>query len=254
MDQPAAPAVAPRPRTFRPREYQGRVAAKTWHAPDLLEISLAVEGEPMFEHHPGQYISVVLEGEPRRELRPYSLWSHPSDGTGVATTVVRLVPGGRASTYLGRIEVGSPIRFVAPLGAFFLRDPLPGHLLLVGTGTGVVPLRAMLRELRVRGVADRTVHFYFGARREADLFHMEEFHSLAGQVPGLRFVPTLTRAEAGWTGARGRVTEHLASLPFPAADVQAYLCGNGSMIDDATELLLSRGVDRRAIVREKYFD
>ena len=69
------------------------------------------------------------------------------------------------------------------------------------------------------------------------------------------FVPTLSRPGEGWTGARGRVTAHLAEADLPVDDMQMYLCGNGAMIDDVVAMMEARGLDRRTrrIVYEKYF-
>lgn len=248
-----------KPQLTRPRELGARVVALDWVAADTLRLAFEPDDGPLaFE--PGQYASFVLDAEPerdlRRELRPYSLWGHPADG-GPLSTVARMVEGGRCTGWMRTLRPGDAFRFVGPLGAFFLRRPLHPHLVFVATGTGLVPMRCMLADMARRGELDgRRTTLLFGVRHAADLFGVEELQALEVRHPGFRFVPTLSRPDAAWTGARGRVTEHLARLDLPLDEAQVYLCGNGGMIDEVVAQLEARGLHRRTrrVVLEKYFD
>lgn len=254
------PFVFDKPKLPRPQEYDARVVHSEWLCPDTLRIAFEPTSAPMFAFLPGQYVSVVLAPDEGaglgRDLRPYSMWNHP-DEFEYAVTIVKMVPGGRASTWLRSLKAGDPLRFVGPLGAFFLRRPLHDQLVFVGTGTGIVPLRSMLRDLVGTGeIAGRDITVLFGVRSEVDLFGVAEIERLLRPFPNVKFVPTLSRGSAAWAGARGRVTTHLETMSLDAERSQVYLCGNGAMIDDAVRILESRGLDRRSrrIVLEKYFD
>ncbi len=248
----AAPARV-RPKMFRPEEFSASVQRRVWHSPDTLEITFSLRDRPPFEYYPGQYLNLFLPDSEGKESRSYSIWTHPLEVEKGLTTIARIIPGGKASTWLEGLSVGSEVRFTAPIGVFFLRDPLPSRLYFVGTGTGVVPLRAMLRELFLRKDHEGPSTLYFGVRHQEDLFQLEEFQTLEREQPRFRFVPTLSRPDPSWKGARGRVTAHFTDSNLPVDDAQFYLCGNGAMIDEMTSLLLARGVDRPAIIREKYF-
>lgn len=244
----------------KPQEYAARVVHCEWLTPDTLRIAFEPTAAPMFAFLAGQYVSVVLDADDSRglgrDLRPYSMWNHP-DEFEYAVTVVKMVPDGRATSWLKSLRAGDPLKFVGPLGSFCLRRPLHRQLVFVGTGTGIVPLRAMLRDLVGTGeIADRDVWVLFGVRTEQDLFSVPELERLLRPFPRARLVPTLSRPGAAWTGARGRVTTHLESMPMDVDDVQVYLCGNGAMIEDAVRILEARGLDRRTrrVVLEKYFD
>jgi len=249
-----------RPKLTRPQEMEARVVLKEWLTPQTLKIGFEPHGRSMFYFEAGQYVSLVLDADPdaglRRELRPYSMWNHP-DEFEYAITIARMVPDGRCTSWLRDLPIGAPVSLVGPLGSFFLRRPLHPHIYFVATGTGLVPLRSMIKEMVSSGELHRhDTTLLFGVRSEEDLFETLELSRWAERFERFRFIPTLSRPSDDWTGARGRVTEHLESWDLPLDDMQIYLCGNGAMIDDAVKLLESRGLDRRTrrVVYEKYFD
>ncbi|HIA03580.1 MAG TPA: hypothetical protein EYN66_17015, partial [Myxococcales bacterium] len=208
----------------------------------------------------GQYLNLVLpedkESGLRRELRSYSLFSHPKDD-GPLRIIAKLISGGRSSEWLHQLSEGDPISVVAPLGSFHLKRPLHTHLYFVVTGTGVVPIRAMLRELIETGaIQNRSVTLLWGLRTEDDLFGREEYRDWASQHTGFEQIVTLSGADETWSGTRGRVTDYLKAQPINIDDSQVYLCGNGAMVDEVIELLDSQGLPRRSgrVFCEKFFD
>ena len=249
-----------RPRLERPRQLPVTLVRKEWLTQDTLLIGLEPRGASMFQFEAGQYISIVLPADDarglRRELRPYSMWNHP-DEFEYALTIAKLVPEGRCTTMLRDAEVGATLEVVGPLGSFFLRRPLHPHLYFVATGTGLVPMRSMIKELVASGDIHRSdVTLLWGVRSQDDLFDTAELQRWSERFERFRFVPTLSRPKPGWEGATGRVTEHLGQWDLPLDEMQIYLCGNGAMIDDAVALIEERGLDRRTrrVVYEKYFD
>jgi len=249
-----------RPTLTRPKEYEAKVVHSEWVANDTLKIAFEPTNEPMFPFQPGQYVSIVLDKDEdkglRRELRPYSMWNHPDEFEYVVT-IAKMVEDGRCTSLLKNMKPGDPVRFVGPLGAFFLRRPLHQRLVFVATGTGVVPMRSMIKEMISSGeIHDSDVTLLFGCRHESDLFGMSEFNRWAERFERFTFVPTLSRASDEWAGARGRVTDRLAELDLPVDDMQIYLCGNGAMVDEVVKYCDEAGLHRktRRIVLEKYFD
>jgi len=249
-----------RPKLQRPRQLEVVLVRKEWLTPDTLLVGLEPHGAAMFPFEAGQYVSIVLPADEgrglRRELRPYSLWNHP-DEFEYGITIAKMVPDGRCTTMLRDAEVGDHLQVVGPLGSFHLRRPLHPHLYLVATGTGLVPLRSMLKELVVSGeIHESDVTLLWGVRSQDDLYETAELQRWSERFDRFRFIPTLSRPKPGWDGATGRVTAHLEEWDLPLDDMQIYLCGNGAMIDDAVALLEDRGLDRRTrrIVYEKYFD
>jgi len=249
-----------KPVVARPTELRMKVVSKEWLTPETLKIEFAQSSDVKCNFVPGQYASLVLDAEPdaglRRELRPYSFWNHPEESD-LFLTVVRMVKDGRATSRLRNIELGAQVTMIGPLGAFYLRRPLHPQLVFVATGTGIVPIRSMLKEMETTGeLGQHDITLLFGVRHEHDLFGVSEFSDWAASYPRFHFVPSLSRPSEHWSGARGRVTEHLGSMELPIDDIQVYLCGNGAMIQDAVALLEDRGLNPRTrrIVLEKYFN
>ena len=137
-----------------------------------------------------------------------------------------------------------------PLGYFLPHEPFRNSV-LIATGTGIAPFRSYLRSVRVID-SPAEITLLFGARLEDGLLYREEFEELERQRPGFRFVPTLTRPETSWTGGTGRVQVHLEELLGGRKDLDIYLCGLKSMVDDVRQWLKARGFDRKQILYEKY--
>ena len=92
----------------------------------------------------------------------------------------------------------------------------------------------------------------FGARTAPDLYYDNEFKALAKEHSNFHYVPTLSRADDSWRGARGYVQEHLKEIVGTRSDMHAYVCGLDRMVSANRELLKSLGWDRKSIRYEKY--
>lgn len=218
------------------------------------------DGAP-FAFVPGQFIQIHFhydDGKPTK--RSYSVGTV---GAGDATPIehieiaVSYVEGGAATALLSNLAEGQTVQASGPYGRFCLMDADANRrYLLVATGTGVTPYRAMLpriRELtRTRGC---TFALVYGARSEAELLYGEEFEAFAREVPGFSFHPCFSRTPRAAPrphDRNGRVQVALAELaPDPAGDI-AYLCGNPDMVDQAFALLKDAGLGVAQIRREKY--
>jgi ferredoxin-NADP reductase len=167
------------------------------------------------------------------------------------------VEGGAATQLLGNLQHGETIEASGPYGRFCLQagDTHPRYLLLA-TGTGVTPYRAMLpqiRELLAKG--DREVVLLYGARNEGELLYGEEFEAFAQAHPGFTFHGCLSRearAVPRPSDRSGHVQNTLAELAPSAERDIAYLCGNPNMVDAAFTALKEYGLPVPQIRREKY--
>jgi propane monooxygenase reductase subunit len=213
---------------------------------DIRRLVLRVaEGEMPF--HSGQYVDIHIPGTD--EYRSFSMANLPSDD-GRLEFMIKLYPGGHFSSLLadGTLQVGDELDVTGPYGVFTLRDT-DRPLVFIGGGAGMAPILALLRSMADKGVA-RPAVYYYGAREEEDLFHLEELAELQAMLPSFRFVPALSDAE--WDGETGLITDVVDRLEQELAGVDAYLCGPPPMVDAAQELLLSRGVDEAHIHFDKF--
>lgn len=238
-----------------------RLAASHMLAPSVRHLAFErADGEP-FRFVPGQFIQVhfhYADGKPTK--RSYSVGTVGSDAGEPVRQLeiaVSYVDGGAATELLSRLDEGEEIDASGPYGRFCLNDAdANARYLLVATGTGVTPYRAMLPQIRML-TATRSCTFalVYGARTEAELLYGEEFEAFAREVPGFTFHPCFSRVPRAVPrphDRNGRVHVALADLaPDPARDI-AYLCGNPDMVDQAFALLKDAGLAVKDIRREKY--
>jgi ferredoxin-NADP reductase len=216
-------------------------------------IELEVNGVTHFGFVPGQWLSVKVNTPDGEEMiRAYSIASPPSANGRVAFCLNR-VHDGFMSNYLCALNEGDEIKFQGPFGNFILHPPARDTV-FIATGTGIAPFRSMLHWLLAEEARHQEHQFWllFGARREQDIYYRDEFEQLAAKHPNFHFLPTLSRAEAEWTGLRGYVQEHLLEIVEGRTDMHAYICGLDKMVKANRELLKSLGWDRTAIRYEKY--
>jgi ferredoxin-NADP reductase len=208
------------------------------------------DGPPRFVA--GQYVPIALADRPIPP-RPYSIASSP--GARVLDLVISLVPDGTLTPLLFGLGIGDRVHVGEARGLFRLDDADERDHLLIGTGSGIAPLLAMLTALRSRPVPPRTFLLH-GARVRDELAGQDILAQ--GDGAWLSYRPTLSRATTAdaWTGRRGRVGVHLEALIATRAirphRTVAYLCGSPAMIDACRATLVGSGMPRDAIRSEGF--
>ena len=214
------------------------------------------DGQPL-TYVPGQFLQVHFphgEGEAKRS---YSIANAPMPDHRIEIAV-SYVEGGAATALFAAMQPGDRVAASGPAGRFcLLEGDHNARYLLIGTGTGVTPYRAMLPTIAER-IAQRGQRFVllFGTRTPEEILYAEDFQAFAQAHPAhFTYRPCLSRAECRgfWQDdRRGHVQDQFEDLkPDPSADI-AYLCGNPNMVDAAFERLKSFGLPVPAIRREKY--
>jgi ferredoxin-NADP reductase len=194
-------------------------------------------------HLPGQHYDVRLTApDGYRAQRSYSIASSPLDEGEIELTIDRL-DDGEVSPYFHDVVVeGDQVEVRGPFASYFVwRGESP--VLLVGGGSGVVPLMAMLRHRR-RTMPELPMRLVYSVRSPAELIYAQEL--------GEDAVLTFTRqAPQGWDGHRGRVD---AALIASAADASAtaFVCGSNGFVETATALLLDAGLAAGQVRTERF--
>jgi len=205
-------------------------------------------------HVAGQHVDVRLTApDGYQAQRSYSIASGPEDGR-IALTVERL-DDGEVSPYLaGVLESGDELELRGPIGSHFSwRVEDGGPLLLVGGGSGLVPLMSMLRHRAARG-SDVETRLLVSARRLEDLIYRAELETLAAG-PGLAVHRTLTRERpAGWDGHDRRVDREMLEAvgPAPAERPHVFVCGPTGFVEQVADSLVEIGHAPDAIHAERF--
>ncbi len=203
------------------------------------------------DFQPGQFFMIdILDGNPEKAQRAYSTASAPSNKE-FFTLCLKLIPGGRASTYFESLKVGDECSFIGPYGRFILEDS-EKDIVMVATGTGIAPFMAMMPVLWEKGF-NKPVTVYFGVAAEPDLFYLDILKKWEAEHDNFTVLITLSKPEPGWKGLKGRVTPHLEEAPFDTGNTIIYLCGNGEMIKDVRELMIKRGISKEDIHFEQFW-
>jgi ferredoxin-NADP reductase len=203
------------------------------------------------EHRAGQHLDIRLTADDGyRAEREYSIASAP--GEAVAITVERLEDG-EVSPYLTEVlRVGDALELRGPLGGYFVWGPEDGGpLLLVGGGSGIVPLRSILRH-RDRSESDVPVRLLYSSRSLEDVIFRAELDDPAA---GVEVVHTLTRAQPlGWMGRSRRVDrELLVEIAWRAEENPlAFVCGPTSFVETVASGLVELGYPGERIKTERF--
>jgi ferredoxin-NADP reductase len=227
------------------------VTAVTQETPSVRTIELAVPDWP--GHQAGQHLDIRLTADDGYTAeRSYSIASAP--GEPVAITVERLEDGEISPYLTEELRVGDELELRGPVGGYFVWEPaVAGPLLLVAGGSGIVPLRAMLRE-RQRAGSDVPARLLYSSRTLPDVIYRAELDSY-GDGDGLSVGYTLTRAQpSGWTGYAGRVDAALLSQVAWPADKQplAFVCGPTAFVEKVADELVGLGYPPGRVKTERF--
>ncbi|MBS0213066.1 MAG: ferredoxin--NADP reductase [Proteobacteria bacterium] len=244
-----------------PVHFPLKLVASRMLAPTVRHLAFVRDDGQPLDFIPGQFLQVHFhdaQGQPIK--RSYSVATIHDHALGPGENVeiaVSYVAGGAATKLFEALPEGGRIEASGPYGRFCLgAADANRRYLLIGTGTGVTPYRAML-PLLAQAMSERGIEvvLLFGARRPEELLYAEDFRAFATTHPGFRFVPCFSRelpADPHPDVRRGYVQTALAEFEPDAAGDIAYLCGNPLMVDACFEALKSAGLPIPHIRREKY--
>ncbi|MFI5615742.1 NADH:ubiquinone reductase (Na(+)-transporting) subunit F [Amycolatopsis sp. NPDC051903] len=229
------------------RDFTGRVEALDEIAPDVRRLVLALD-RPM-EFNPGQYVLLEVPGG---HQRPYSIASTPADGKVIELHLKRSENGKATDGWVfSTLAVGDEVALSGPYGRFSFRPLRTQPILLLGSGTGLAPLKSMVQHIAENG-GGHEVTLYHGVATKDDLYDQEFFEDLAQQHDWFTYRPALSREE--WQGRSGRVPALLAEDYPRAGGHVAYICGSPAMVEDTMKALMKARLFPRDIYREDFFD
>jgi ferredoxin-NADP reductase len=219
------------------------VAAITRETPRVKSFRLSL---PMWMPHlPGQHYDVRLTApDGYVAQRSYSIGSSPLDEGEIELTIDRLADGEVSPYFHDVVREGDQVEVRGPFASYFVwRGTEPGPVVLVGGGSGIVPLMAMLRHRR-RVAPEAEMRLVYSVRGAEDVIY-------AGELDG-EAILTYTRAPPpGWTGHTGRLDAALVGEAAAGA-MTAYVCGSNGFVETASGLLLDAGLQAAWIRTERF--
>lgn len=219
-----------------PARHRAVVRAVQPLSPDVLHVRLDVPDAGPLDYRPGQYLKLHA-GDGL--ARSFSMASVPRDGQ--VDLHVRRIPGGAfTSGILPALKAGDTLDVELPLGSFFYRPKDYRPLLMVATGTGMAPLKAILESL-MDDPDCPPVSLYWGMRRADELYLHDEIPAWGERLYDFRYVPVLSRAHDEWPGRRGYVHQAALDDIGDLGEHAIYLCGSPDMIRDARAAFLAHG-------------
>ena len=236
-------------------------------SPKILHLAFRREDQQPFCFIPGQFITFLLNTPDNQiKRRSYSISSIPAlSSTDKLEIAVSYVPNGIASEILFNLKPGEKLSAMGPAGKLIIdpKDfPNTKRYLLIGTGTGIAPYRAMLNALadRIHHHPEFKILMLFGAQYRQDLLYLDDFlafqkkypdhFSLRAQLSREDF-STTPRASYEYTGYVQTALSDPALKLNPKEDL-VFLCGNPNMIDQTFEILSGLSFESQKIRREKY--
>jgi CDP-4-dehydro-6-deoxyglucose reductase len=213
------------------RKMPSRVSSIDKVTPDVAIITLQLPANEVLAYRAGQYIEFMLKDGKRRS---YSLANAPSLDQPI-TLHIRYMAGGLFTEHVfNTMKERDILRFEGPHGSFFLREESAKPIVLLASGTGFAPIKALVEHL-IHLKSERPVVLYWGGRRPTDLYMNGLCEQWAATLPQFRYVPVVSHAlpEDHWHGRNGFVHKAvLHDLP-DLSGYQVYACGAPAMVEAA---------------------
>jgi CDP-4-dehydro-6-deoxyglucose reductase len=223
------------------RKLPSRVTSIEKPAPDVAILKLQLPANEMLQYRAGQFVEFILRDGSRRS---YSIANAPHTQVDKPAIELHLrhLPGGKFTDHVfGAMKQRDILRVEGPFGSFFLREDSEKPMVLLASGTGFAPIKAIIEHLIWKG-SQRKAVFYWGCRSRADLYMNEWAEAASRQLAHLRYVPVLSEAKAEdrWTGRTGLVHQAVMHDLPNLMEYQVYACGAPIMVESAQRDFIAR--------------
>ncbi len=213
------------------RKMPSRVATMQRLAPDVVVITLQLPANEALAYRAGQYIEFLLPGGKRRS---YSMATAPALDKPIELHIRHMAGGLFTEQVFGTMKERDILRFEGPHGTFFLREDSNKPIVLLASGTGFAPIKALVEHLQ-HLKSERPVRLYWGGRRPHDLYMHTLCEQWARTMPQLSYIPVVSDAlpEDQWSGRTGFVHRAVIEDLPDLSGYQVYACGAPIMVDSA---------------------
>jgi CDP-4-dehydro-6-deoxyglucose reductase/ferredoxin-NAD(P)+ reductase (naphthalene dioxygenase ferredoxin-specific) len=234
------------------RIMQCRVTDSTMLTHDVLRLRFEIVSGGPYTFSAGQFAKLQFAFAPESP-RDYSMANAP--GEPGLEFHIRVIPGGISGRIRDHLRVGDAVRISGPFGTSYLREQHTGPIVAIAGGTGLAPLRSIVRTALDRAMPG-PIHLYFGVRAERDVYGEAELREWQARHSNLRVHVVLSEPPSSALPdghRRGMVTDAVAADFADLAGFHAYLAGPPAMVDAASEMLRGRGVAARDMHADAFY-
>ena len=213
------------------RKMPARISNMARKSPDVMQLQLQLPTSESFQYRAGQYLDVLLRDGARRS---YSMANAPHTGPALELHV-RHMPGGRFTDLVfGSMKERDIVRIEGPMGSFYLREDSAKPVVLLASGTGFAPIKALIEHMQERQIT-RPATLFWGGRRPHDLYMDDWVRAQCAVMPTLSYVPVVSDAlpEDGWQGRTGFVHQAVLEDIPDLSGYQVYACGAPVVVESA---------------------
>ena len=213
------------------RKMPARISSLVRASPDVIQLQLQLPASESFQYRAGQYLDVLLRDGARRS---YSMANAPHTGPALELHI-RHMPGGRFTDLVfGSMKERDIVRIEGPMGSFFLREDSDKPVVLLASGTGFAPLKALIEHMQERQIT-RPATLFWGGRRPHDLYMDDWVRAQCAVMPHLSYVPVVSDAlpEDNWQGRTGFVHQAVLEDIPDLSGFQVYACGAPVVVESA---------------------
>ena len=202
-----------------------------------------------FSFKAGQFVIINIPHQGKIIKRAYSIASAPYENQTIELCIQK-VEGGIASGYLWTLKEGNEISVFGPHGNFLLKEPHDHEPVFMATGTGVAPMRAMIKYLLHQNIP-QDIWLLFGCRYEHALLYESEFRSLATIRHNFHYIPTVSRPKE-WHGETGHIQQTFQKYVTNFSNKEIYICGWSEVTKSIASDLISFGVSKEKMHYEEW--
>ena len=217
--------------TLPVRKMPARISSLVHQSPDVIQLQLQLPASESFQYRAGQYLDVLLRDGARRS---YSMANAPHTGPALELHI-RHMPGGRFTDLVfGSMKERDIVRIEGPMGSFFLREDSDKPVVLLASGTGFAPIKALIEHMQERQIS-RPATLFWGGRRPHDLYMDAWVRAQCAVMPNLSYVPVVSDAlpEDKWQGRTGFVHQAVLEDMPDLSGYQVYACGAPVVVESA---------------------
>jgi CDP-4-dehydro-6-deoxyglucose reductase, E3 len=226
---------------YPPQKMPARVASLVRAAPDVMLMKLQLPANVALKYRAGQYVEFILRDGSRRSYSMANAPEHLGEPP-VIELHLRHMPGGKFTDHVFTTMKEKEIfRVEGPLGSLFLREDSSKPIVLLASGTGFAPIKAIIEHLRAKAITRQAV-LYWGCRGKADLYLHDWALQAAAEMPSLHYIPVLSeaKAEEAWSGRTGLVHQAVMADWPDLSGHEVYACGAPIMVESAERDLVAR--------------